>query len=96
VDSAETWRRADADPPGISLGRSDRAVQVFTRLLATSTGFGAEAAVLVMRLAVELFHMGGRLAATVRPALDAESLSAPFRHLHDGSCPMSNERKQDG
>ena len=48
------------------------------------------------RLAVELFHLGGRVAATVRPALDAESLSAPFPHLHDGSCPMRIERKQDG
>jgi hypothetical protein len=36
------------------------------------------------RLAVELFHLGGRVAATVRPALDTESLSAPFPHLHDG------------
>jgi integrase len=33
---------------GISLGRADRAAQVSTRLLAMSTGFGADAAVLVM------------------------------------------------
>jgi alkylhydroperoxidase family enzyme len=36
------------------------------------------------RPAVELFHLGGRFAGTVRSALDTQSLSALPPHLHDG------------
>jgi AhpD family alkylhydroperoxidase len=61
-------------------------------LLATSTGLGAGCgSARDGRLAVELVHLGGRVAATVRPALDTESLSAPSPHLHDGK--MSSEPK---
>jgi alkylhydroperoxidase family enzyme len=45
------------------------------------------------RPAVELFHLGGRVAATVRPAFDRESHPAPSPHLHDGK--LSYEHRKE-
>ena len=38
-------------------------------------------------------YLGGRVAVTVRPALDTESLSAPSPHLHDGR--LSYEHRKE-
>ena len=48
-----------------------------------------------MALAFEDFHLGGRVAATVRLALDPESPSAHHRNCTTGVSP-EHERKQDG
>jgi hypothetical protein len=48
---------------------------------------------LAVELVLEPAHLGGRVAATVRPALDTELLSAPSPHLHDERS--SYERRKE-
>ena len=94
--AAETWRRAEADPQDLARPRRSSRTGLHTLArnvdrLRRRCGSARDS-----RPAVELFQLGGRVAATVRPAFDRESHPAPAPHLHDGSCPMSTERKHDG
>ena len=91
--AAETWRRAEADPRDLARPRrsSRRGLHTPARnvdRLRRRCGNARDS-----RPAVELFHLGGRVAATVRPAFDRESHPAPSPHLHDGK--LSYEHRKE-
>ena len=73
-------------------------VELATRLVVRDIDRSAQKRLIKFSLGTGRREPPGRSrGATVRqPALDRELLSAHSRTCRRGSCPMSNERKQDG
>src|SRR5919109_4974044 len=93
--SFETACRPPKPPPTTTTwcSRDPKVDTVPTISDASVPSYGRELAV---GLFLEPADLGGRVAATVRPALDAESPSAHHRACTTGVVPMSTERKRDG